>query len=58
MIKFKCPDCDGEVTLPDDFVDGELLSCPSCGLEIEVKQFADGKIDAQPLVIEGEDWGE
>jgi len=33
----KCPECDGEVLLgKDDQIDGVLISCPECGVELEV----------------------
>ena len=56
----KCPDCDSELTVPGDVETGEILSCPGCGLELEVKKISNGGgcIDLQELTIEGEDWGE
>ena len=58
--KTKCPDCDSELDIPFDIEKGEVLSCPSCGLELEVKKISDGGgcVDLQELTIEGEDWGE
>ena len=56
--KAKCPDCDAELDVPADTVQGEILSCPSCGLELEVKQVNSGCVALQELTIEGEDWGE
>jgi len=58
--KTKCPDCDSELNIPCDIEKGEVLSCPGCGLELEVKKISDGGgcVDLQELVIEGEDWGE
>ena len=58
--KTKCPDCEFEITVPSDTEKGEILSCPGCGLELEVKKINDGGgcIDLQELTIEGEDWGE
>ncbi len=43
-----------------DVEKGEILSCPGCGLELEVKKINNGGgcIDLQELTIEGEDWGE
>ena len=58
MNKARCPDCDAELDVPEDIVKGEILSCPGCGLELEVKQIKAGCIDLQELTIEGEDWGE
>jgi alpha-aminoadipate carrier protein LysW len=56
----KCPDCDSELNVPGDVELGEVLSCPVCGLELEVKKIAvgGGCLDLQELTIEGEDWGE
>jgi hypothetical protein len=58
--KPKCPDCEFELTVPFDLEKGEILSCPGCGLELEVKKINHGGecIDLQELTIEGEDWGE
>jgi len=58
--KSKCPDCEFQLNVPSDLEKGEILSCPGCGLELEVKQISDGDgcIDLQELTIEGEDWGE
>jgi len=58
MMKAKCPDCDAELEVPTDIIQGEILSCPGCGLELEVKEMAGESIGLQELVIEGEDWGE
>ena len=52
----ECPVCDAEIEAPDDAVEGELLSCPDCGTELEV-------ISTDPFAVseapqEEEDWGE
>jgi alpha-aminoadipate carrier protein LysW len=56
--KTKCPDCEAELEVPVDIQKGEIISCPVCGLELEVKQIKGGCVDLQELTIEGEDWGE
>jgi lysine biosynthesis protein LysW len=56
--KANCPDCDFELNVPLDTEKGEIVSCPGCGLELEVKQVKCGCVDLQELTIEGEDWGE
>jgi transcription elongation factor Elf1 len=38
VIGTKCPDCDSELNIPCDVEKGEVLSCPGCGLELEVKK--------------------
>jgi alpha-aminoadipate/glutamate carrier protein LysW len=58
MNKAKCPDCDAELDVPSDTETGEIVSCPGCGLELEVKAVKCGCVDLQELTIEGEDWGE
>jgi len=58
LMNNTCPDCDECLSIPDDTEKGEILSCPSCGLELEVIAIKDGCIDLQELTIEGEDWGE
>jgi hypothetical protein len=56
----KRPDCNSELAVPCDVEAGEILSCPGCGLELEVKKKACGGacVALQELTIEGEDWGE
>jgi alpha-aminoadipate carrier protein LysW len=51
-----CPECDADITLPNDTVRGEIVQCPDCGVELEV-------MDLNPLTLEvapeeEEDWGE
>lgn len=53
MNKQKCPDCDADLTIPSDYVNGEIFQCPCCSLEMEYK---DGKLIE--LTMEGVDWGE
>ncbi len=58
--EMRCPDCDSELSVPSDVEKGEILSCPGCGLELEVKEINNGGgcVELQELAIEGEDWGE
>jgi len=58
--KAKCPDCDSALNVPCDVEKGEILSCPVCGLELEVKGtvVGGGCVSLQELTLEGEDWGE
>lgn len=51
-----CPVCDFDVTAPEDPIEGELLECEDCGIELEV-------LSVDPIVLaeapeEEEDWGE
>ena len=54
----KCADCDAQVAVPDDAVNGEIVSCPDCGLDFEVVVGPQGGRSIKPVVIEKEDWGE
>ena len=49
----KCPDCDLDLKIPDDVIEGEIIKCSCCGIELE---YHNGNV--RQLVIEGEDWGE
>ena len=57
MSEEKCPDCEAAVSVPNDVVDGEIVTCPDCGLDLQVQ--ASGQTHSiKPLVLEKEDWGE
>ena len=53
----KCVDCEAQIEIPDDSVDGEIVSCQDCGLDFEVTVTPQGR-SIKPVVIEKEDWGE
>ena len=51
-----CPECEAEIEVADDAIEGEIIDCPECGVELEV-------ITVDPLTLqvapeEEEDWGE
>jgi len=52
----ECPECAAEVSLPADVVEGEIVPCPECGLELEVITVDPPQLDLAPE--EEEDWGE
>jgi len=51
-----CIICDGEVRLPQDAMEGELMVCPDCGTELELVCMDPLTIEEAPEVQE--DWGE
>ncbi|MEM1530530.1 MAG: alpha-aminoadipate/glutamate carrier protein LysW/ArgW [Candidatus Bathyarchaeia archaeon] len=57
-FKTRCPECDAEIEVPDDAISGEIVSCPDCGLDLEVKFDESGMVSLKVAEIEGEDWGE
>jgi alpha-aminoadipate carrier protein LysW len=54
----KCNDCDGTIIVPDDAVEGEIVTCPDCGLNFEVAQNTGVGVMLKPAENVGEDWGE
>jgi alpha-aminoadipate carrier protein LysW len=52
----ECPECAAEVPLPDDVMQGEIVQCPDCGVELEVIELDPPTLDVAPE--EEEDWGE
>jgi len=51
-----CPECAAELDMPSDVVEGEILVCPDCGVELEVRGTDPIELDLAPEVEE--DWGE
>jgi alpha-aminoadipate carrier protein LysW len=51
-----CPECDANVTLAADVVEGEIIICPDCAAELEVVNLDPPELAVAPEV--GEDWGE
>ena len=54
----ECPSCFFDVEVADGTLEGEIVQCEDCGLDLEVR-----KIDADSVVLElvesaEEDWGE
>ncbi len=60
ITKLNVQTVNSALNVPCDVEEGEVLSCPSCGLELEVKKVNNGGgcVNLQELIIEGEDWGE
>jgi alpha-aminoadipate carrier protein LysW len=52
----ECPECAAEVSLPEDVMEGEIVQCPDCGVELEVISVDPPALDLAPE--EEEDWGE
>lgn len=56
MKEIECPECGSEVRLPTDVVENEVLTCNTCGVELEVVSLSPLKVALAPE--EEEDWGE
>ncbi len=55
VIKTNCPECDAEIEL-EDVVQGEIVVCPDCGIDLEVISLEPVTLELAPM--EEEDWGE
>ena len=51
-----CPECDAEITLSADTLEGEIIQCPDCGVDLEVRSVDPPILELAPE--EEEDWGE
>jgi len=51
-----CPECAAALALAPDVEEGEIVVCPDCGGELEVRSVAPVTVELAPEVEE--DWGE
>ena len=51
-----CPECDAAVAIGADAVKGEVVACPDCGAELEVRETSPVILALAPEAQE--DWGE
>ena len=51
-----CPECAAEIQMDDDLIKGEIMVCPDCGVELEVRSL--DPVELAPAPEEEEDWGE
>lgn len=52
----KCIECDANIDVDSNVEPGEIIDCPDCGTELEVKNIDPLQLDYAPK--EEEDWGE
>ena len=52
-----CPECDANIGIPDDAVEGEIVTCPECGASFELSKASEG-FELKPAQTVGEDWGQ
>jgi alpha-aminoadipate/glutamate carrier protein LysW len=51
-----CPECSGTIPIADDVERGEVIPCPDCGAELEVRTLDPLTLTLAPEIQE--DWGE
>lgn len=57
-MKTMCEECGGAIQVPEDAVNGEIVSCPDCGLNYEVAEVSSDGVRLKAAEAVGEDWGE
>ncbi len=54
-----CLECDGEIAVPSDAIQGEVVTCRDCGATFElVPNSPTSLFTIRPAELEDEDWGE
>ena len=54
-----CIECDAQVAIPADAIQGEIVSCRECGTSFElVREQSGGLFTLRQAELEEEDWGE
>ncbi|MCP8323868.1 MAG: lysine biosynthesis protein LysW [Candidatus Methylarchaceae archaeon HK02M2] len=54
----KCLECEGDIPIPEDALEGEIVTCPDCGASFELYKKEDKIFDLRSVQAVGEDWGE
>jgi alpha-aminoadipate carrier protein LysW len=56
--KFECQECGAEISIPEDAVKGEIITCPDCGGEYEIASKTEENVEMKQAETVGEDWGQ
>jgi alpha-aminoadipate/glutamate carrier protein LysW len=55
---FECQECGAAISIPEDAVKGEIITCPDCGAEYEIASKTENGVELKPAETVGEDWGQ
>ncbi len=58
MVKCECPSCYYEFDLDDDSIEGEVVPCPDCAVDLEITKIDGDKAKVEIAEMTEEDWGE
>ena len=58
MVKIECPSCYFEFELDTESVVGEVITCPDCGVDLEILEIKEDFVKVKVAEIGKEDWGE
>ena len=56
MLTVNCTECDATISIDEGAVEGEVLQCPECSVELEILGLDPPEVGLAPEVEE--DWGE
>lgn len=56
--KVICPECASEFEATDDVMLREVITCPDCGLDLDVTEIHEDHVKVEKITLEREDWGE
>jgi alpha-aminoadipate carrier protein LysW len=56
--KVECQECGAEISVLEDAVVGEIITCPDCGGEYEIASKVNDNLELKPAERVGEDWGQ
>jgi alpha-aminoadipate carrier protein LysW len=57
-MKADCKDCGAEITISQDSMVGEIITCPDCGTDFEIISKNQDNIEIKEAESVGEDWGQ
>jgi alpha-aminoadipate carrier protein LysW len=57
-MKIECPSCYFEFSPDADIVVGEIVTCPDCGVDLEVLEINGDVVKVKTAEVGSEDWGE
>lgn len=53
----QCSECDADIPIPADALEGEIVTCADCGAGFELSG-SSGSFNLNPAQTVGEDWGQ
>ena len=54
----RCNECGGRITITGTIVEGEIVVCADCGIDLEVTETNGKSFEVKLAPQEAEDWGE
>ena len=58
MVKVECPSCFFEFSLGKGTIEGEVIPCPDCGVDLEILKIEGETTKVEEAEMTDEEWGE